>query len=46
MYKAGLGYQGGEIKSYPNESRDDFEARCYRIAMFASPGEIEITKTK
>lgn len=41
-YKAQLGYQGGIARSYQNESKEDFEARVYRIALFAQPGEIKI----
>lgn len=41
-YKACLGYQGGTLFSYPEESKKDFEARCYRIALFALPNTIKI----
>lgn len=45
-YQANLGYQGGGLKSYPNESKEDFEKRCYRIALFSSPNEIKIETIK
>jgi len=44
MFKASLGYQGGSIISYPDESKEEFEKRCYRIALFALPNELVIEK--
>ena len=42
MWKADLGYQAGTLYSYPNETKEEFEARCYRIAVYAKKGEIKI----
>jgi len=45
-YKADLGNLGGTLFSYPDETKEEFEKRCYIIAMFASPGEIKVVENE
>lgn len=43
-YYCDLGHQGGSMTNYENESKKDFEARCYRISMFALKGSLKVKK--